>query len=209
MRITRGFPMPILRVVVTGSDVSGKTTALDELLNEEEFSGCVRVPEAATILITSGRWSPPFEGERLYGFQRAVARKIVELEDEVASHLDPTLGNWTLVCDRGLADGAAYIGPEAFAREIGMSMHEARGRYAAVLYFDPPDERVFEARRENNKGRVFRSYAEILDLHRSTLGAWSDHPNLLRVSSHPTWEQKLAVARLKLRIALGQSLGYE
>lgn len=201
--------MAFSRIVVTGADVSGKTTALDELLAEDEFAGCVRVPEAASILITSGEWNPPFEGERLYGFQRAVARKIIELEGEVENRLDQTPGRWTLVCDRGLADGAAYIGADAFVREIGMSMYQARARYTAVLYFDPPHEEVFNAQRGNNQGRVSRPYAEILDLHRSTLGVWSGHPNFHRVPSYPTWEQKRDVARMRLRIALGWPLGYE
>lgn len=199
----------VLRIVVTGADVSGKTTALDRLLGEEEFFGCVRVPEAATLLLAEAEWSPPFEGRRLFDFQRAVARKIIALEDEAVNRVGHGSGRPVLICDRGLADGAAYIGPEAFAREIGMSMAEARGRYSGVLYFDPPDEEILEAQRGNNPHRIFRPYAEVLDLHERTLGAWGDHPNFHRVSSYPVWEQKLEVARMRLRIALGQPLGYE
>lgn len=204
MRFSMLFFDGVVRVVFLGVDVSGKTTAIQELSQEEWVRDRVAVaPEAASILVGELGCQPPFEGARQVHFQRAVAGKILMLEHLGVLGMRDSPGRDVLLCDRGLADGAAYIGgPVQFAETLGFELDAARRRYSGALYFDPPSEEVYDRCRPANPGRIRRTYVEVMALHEATLRAWEGHPNLHRIPSFPSWEEKLAVARECLRLVL-------
>ncbi len=197
------FSDGVVRVVFLGVDVSGKSTAVQALSQEKEFRDrVVAVPEAASILIGELGCQPPFEGDRQVHFQRAVAGKILMLEHLAALRLRDESRD-ALLCDRGLADAAAYLGgPVRFAETLGFGLEAARGRYTGALYFDPPNEEVYDRCRPANPGRIRRTYAEVMVLNEATLRAWEGHSNFHRIPSFPSWEEKLAVARERLRLVL-------
>lgn len=58
-----------------------------------------------------------------------------------------------------------------------------------------------------NPGRIGRTYAEVMALNKATFRAWEGHPNLHRIPSFPRWEDKLGVARERLRHVLGGRSG--
>lgn len=191
----------VSRIVFTGADVSGKTAALQVFAQEPEFSGKVLVvPEAASILIGELGATPPFEGERGHKFQQAVAGK-TEILERAAERCAQRRRIEILLCDRGLADGLAYLDGDRrlFEDLVGVSHIETLWRYHAVLFFHPPGEEAFDRFKRGNPGRVNRTYQEVMRLHYATYDAWRGHNRLFEVFSADAWVDKLNMARRHLR----------
>lgn len=66
--------------------------------------------------------------------QRAIYHVQLNLEGTQAAHF---CGRAVLLCDRGTADGAAYVdSPEEWCASIGTTLDAELERYDAVLFFE-------------------------------------------------------------------------
>ena len=125
-------------IVITGGPCSGKTSAI-KVLRERLAAADIPalfVEEAGTDLILQGVTPQSCGCMRL--FQLEVAK--LQLEREAAARAEAEkagLAAETLVvCDRGIADGAAYLSPEEYAwvlQSIGLSAQDALLRYDAAF----------------------------------------------------------------------------
>lgn len=196
----------VRRVAVTGPDCGGKTQGLEDLavLGGVLADHFVVVPEAATMLIGELGVRPPFVGQRQVRWQQAIAGLTLMLENEAANRL-PCGDRRSLLCDRGLADCAAkkYVGGwQEFDEAMGIRVPEAQRRYEAVIYFDPPSERVYNEV-WMQRPRQQRTYREVLELHMETLDAWKGHARMLRVPSGEHWSDKREIFFAHLRTIVG------
>lgn len=131
----------IKSVVLTGGPCAGKTTALDYISEKlRSFGiGVVIVPETVRELIKGGII---VGGKKLsdYDFQKLIVKRQISSEEFFRAkiqHFKHTSG--ILLCDRGLLDGAAYMGfreyTEMLSNEFSLSITDARDkRYDGVIH---------------------------------------------------------------------------
>lgn len=169
-------------IVVTGGPCGGKTTVLSALPQKLADLGftVITVAEAATEFILSGLRPGLLD---VSSFQRQILKHIIEKEDrwKEAASLIPT-DKKVIICDRGVADAAAYASPQEFdlmLGELGYNIVDLRDkRYDAVVFlrsvaFDAPD--VYTCL--NNVARR-ESVEEARALDGRTLAAWTGQPHL-------------------------------
>ena len=154
--------------MLTGGPCAGKTEVWRSL--EGAFPGVARVPEAATDLILAGE-SPESLG--LEAFQRRVLERQQELEDRAGRTAR------RMVCDRGMADGAAYL-PSLFDR-LGVSAAGVLARYERVVQLaviEDPD--TYALHRGVNPARS-EPHAEALRLEEALRRVYGVHPGYVFV----------------------------
>jgi len=168
-------------IVLTGGPCAGKTTVLSFFQQRLSDLGYVviTVSEAATDFILSGL-KPTTLGSSQ--FQLHLLQHITEKEDrwKKIADLIPT-DKKVVICDRGTADGAAYVNPREFELilgDLGCNMMDLHKRYDAVIFLqsvavDKPELYV----RANNLARS-ESVDQALALDRRTFEAWNGHPQL-------------------------------
>jgi len=157
-----GVGRPYL-VVITGGPCSGKT-ALWNLLGAR-CPAAVMVRETATWLILEGL-TPASMG--LEAFQKRVFSEQLAAEEAALERGD------FLLCDRGLADGAAYL-PGLFS-SLGVSGREVLGRYDLVLHLEVvPDPGVYESFARGNPAR-FEDHQAACSLERAIRRVYESHP---------------------------------
>lgn len=174
-----------LKVVVTGGPGGGKTTALD--LFRRELSGKLAiVPEAATVLFSSGITRSADE-EVL----KTVQKTIFFLQKNLEEILQKQYPHRLLVCDRGTLDGLAYWPgtEEDFFKEVNSNFEDEIVRYDAVIFF----ESAATTGRDISSNNPVRNEPseQAAELDKKLQNVWSKHPNFYFVGSSESFVRKI------------------
>lgn len=196
----------VIRIVLTGGAVSGKSYILSALANEIstwDFPTTI-VPECATQLLEKG-YTPDRYGQT--AFQHTVFRHQLQNENSAFRKLLPESKESglpvVLLCDRGLCDGGAYIRKETFdtiCHSFDYSRRRLLGRYQAVLFLQSAatlPSMDFNVQ-DGNVHRLEKSREEVLATAENAHKAWQDHPNLIPIPA----EEDMAVKVEKVKKAI-------
>jgi hypothetical protein len=143
------------------------------------------LPEAASIVYSGGfpRYSTPHS---VHAAQRAIAAVQTELESFAKNDKKAPVA----LCDRGIADGAAYWpeGASAFFASIGIPAGEIFARYSTVIHLRTPTAAMGY---DNSNPMRTETAKEASDLDRRIERIWQGHPNRLVVPATETFTEKL------------------
>ncbi|GEM_PF-470155 len=203
--------MSIPRIALTGGPCGGKTTLMKKA--KDEFGEQVLVmPEVASILLDHGFPKPgkdlDFTQRWLESFQGAVFPVQLNMENE---YMQMALGRSTrmLLCDRGLLDGAAYLGKglQFFLEYFKLDLAEVHARYDAVIHLESiavsnPD--LYLKLKATNPAR-YESVGEAVNRDAAIKQAWKEHPNWILIPSGQGFKQ----AQLQMLGILSQYINTE
>lgn len=183
-------------IVITGGPCSGKTSAMKVLrarLASENISA-IFVDEAGTDLIMAGV-SPATLGTML-PFQIRVAQLQLEREAAAQAEAHATAASF-VICDRGIADGAAYLSEsdyQALLETIGLSTQEIFNRYDAVFCLESTakDAESLGAYTTHNNAARRETPEEAAQLDTRTRAAWEAHPQFRFIPNATSFEEKVA-----------------
>ena len=178
-------------IVITGPPCSGKSTVMKKL--EKLYPDFHFVPEVATIVISLVGIKPDGTELGLIRFQKMVYQTQKSFE-YTSAQFAQTQGKRGILLDRGKADQPAYMpgGRKQFEKVHNTSMSAEYANYHAVLFLDLPSRKDYEANSNNNSARM-ENYDQAVPLAVKLYDAWSGHPNLVRIPSTNTWEEKEAI----------------
>lgn len=188
--------MTVRFIVLTGGPGAGKTAVMEAA--RQIFANEVAIlPEAASIVYSGGF---PRNGTipSVHAAQRAIASVQRELEQFTLDDRSAPVA----LCDRGIADGAAYWpeGPLAFYASIGIPAVQVFARYSTVIHLRTPS---LELGYNNSNPMRTESADEAIALDRRIERVWQGHPNRLVVPATETFTEKLehvtALIRSELR----------
>ncbi|TKB48474.1 hypothetical protein FCL40_12245 [Ferrimonas sediminicola] len=175
-----------LKVVVTGGPGGGKTTALD-LFRRELSHKIAIVPEAATLLFSSGinRSDDPL-------VLKSIQKTIFSLQQNLEAIQQSAYPDRLLVCDRGSLDGLAYWpGEEAeFFEAVDTTLEAEFARYDAVIFFESAATTGQDISSNNPARHESTEQAAVLDRKLQTV--WSKHPNFHFVANSASFFRKIA-----------------
>ena len=169
------------RIVLTGGPSGGKSTALEYLALDKPHMLFESGPEVATMLLSGGfpapdewhTWSPEWQRH----FQHAVAATQLALEPvmDMRARRDEMYGT---VFDRGLADGAAYLGGgmAELCELVGLDEAAIMGRYGLVIHLVSSAKQPRGYQKHTNQHR-FEETAEAAALDDRVQEVWQAHPN--------------------------------
>ncbi len=180
------------RIVLTGGPGAGKTTAA-ALLRREVGPKIVVVPEAATMLFTSG-FPRHKETFAIKATQKAIFHVQMNLEDvQSAAYPDRFL-----LCDRGTVDSSIYWpdGIDNFFQTIGSSLQEQFDRYDAVVFFETSAVANIDVE-DSNPARN-ESIEESIKLDKHLREVWSQHKNFHFIPHDASFMKKIANAHQQI-----------
>ncbi len=195
------------KFVITGGPCGGKTSVIEAL--KQEFSQrVIFVNEVATELLNifpvPGR-DMALSGEWLKSFQVAVYHT-----QKQAEAIWLSLSQCVMVCDRGLLDGAAYLGDkQAFCQLVGASEQDMLASYDWIFHLESlavacPDR--YLALKAGNPNR-YESIDGAQKVDAALKEAWSGHANHLVLSGRDDLESKIALIRQVVADHLAQPQG--
>ena len=190
-----------LRVVVTGGPGGGKTTAAD-LFRREIGSKVVLVPEAATLMFSSG-FPRSHDPESVKIIQRTIYQVQTQMEALYAVQNPGRI----LLCDRGTVDGAAYWPvdhPHEFFHAQGTTLKEELARYDAVLFFESAAVGDMMIKGGNPVRDETGSEAVALDTRLRDI--WSQHPRFVLVPHNTSFFKKISSGLAAMESIVGQLL---
>jgi hypothetical protein len=143
------------------------------------------LPEAASIVYSGGFPRHPTP-HSVRAAQRAIAAVQAELEHFAKDDKRAPVA----LCDRGIADGAAYWpeGPAAFFQAIGLSAAEVFARYSTVIHLRTPTAAMGY---DNSNPMRVETAGEAAELDRRIERVWHGHPNRLVVPATESFTEKL------------------
>lgn len=186
----------VKKIVLTGGPGSGKTTVLENLVNNYKDKGykVIVVPETATEIITSG--ITPVDGVvSLLDFQEIVLMSQLSKEAVINRTLDFMQEEDVIIFyDRGTLDGLAYINEDEFEEvlkslkfgQVNCSILKMLNDYDLVI--DLVGSKEFYTT-ENNKARK-ETPTEAMELGKVTLKSWLGHNKLKIVLPKERMEDK-------------------
>ena len=190
-------PRKVELVVYTGGPSGGKSTCLAVARQWLENFGyrVVVLAETATELMLAGFSPDPGQWRDLYGFQYNLFQYMRSRETRYMNMLKglDTDKPCVVLCDRGLLDARAYMGPKPFGQmlgEHGTDIHEVLGRYKAVIHLVTAAdgaEKFYTL--ENNAART-EAPDEALALDKRTYAAWQGHPHHIIIDNSTDFETK-------------------
>ncbi len=186
--------MSLRKIVVAGGPCAGKSSALAaiEAYARERGFTVFLLRECATELMESG--ISPRSCASPAVFQEARVRLQIEKEriyTAAAEGLEKVL----IVCDRGLADGKAYMGEEAWSAllaRLSLTEEQTLLAYDAVLYLTSAAVGARDAYTLATNAARSETAAEAARLDEATFEAWRSHPHLYKIGCYPTFEKKKA-----------------
>lgn len=190
-----------LRVVVTGGPGGGKTTAAD-LFRREIGSKVVLVPEAATLMFSSG-FPRSHDPESVKIIQRTIYQVQMQMEALYAVQNPGRI----LLCDRGTVDGAAYWPhdhPHEFFHAQGTTLKEELARYDAVLFFESAAVGGMMIKGGNPVRDETGEEAVVLDARLREI--WSQHPRFVLVPHNTSFFKKISSGLAAMESIVGQLL---
>jgi predicted ATPase len=171
-------------IALTGGPGAGKTAVIEAA--RQIFGHSVAIlPEAASIVYAGG-----FPRRGTPANKRAAQRVIASVQQEL-ERLTLEEGTTSVaICDRAMADGAAYWpeGPDAFYDAIGLSREEVFRRYSTVIHLHTPSASM--GYDQSNPMRT-ETADEAALLDRRIQHIWHGHPNRLVVPATETFTEKL------------------
>ena len=186
-------------IVITGGPCSGKTSALTVLKEAFNFPGIalIVVDEAGTDLIMDGT-SPESCGSML-AFQTKVAalQRLREADAKARALILKRVENGPkplVVCDRGIADGAAYLSHEEYLQVLeSQELQEDKifSRYDAVFCLESAAKLSPEAYSLSNNEARSETQEEAAALDDRTYAAWKDHPHFYFIRNEENFEDKV------------------
>lgn len=190
-------PRPF-RVVLTGGPGGGKTTAAD-LLRREIGDRVIVVPEAATLLFSSG-FPRVQEVDAQQSAQGAIYHVQHNLEDIQAARYPERM----LLCDRGTVDGGAYWpdGADQFFASVGSSHQRELARYDAVIFFETAARGGHGFESENDIRTESQDEAIALDARLREL--WMPHPRFTLIPHAASFFRKMSVGLDTLESLIAQ-----
>lgn len=157
------------------------------------------LPEAASIVYSGGFPRLP-SAHSVRAAQRAIAGVQLELERFTIDEPSAPVA----LCDRGIADGAAYWpgGAASFFAAIGASEAEIFRRYSTVIHLRSPGRG--QGYDNSNPMRV-ETAEEAAELDRRIEQVWAGHPNRLIVPATDAFQDKLerVTALIRAELLLG------
>lgn len=181
-----------LKVVVTGGPGGGKTTALD-LFRRELCDKVAVVPEAATVLFSSGitRSEDP-------QIIKMVQKTIYQLQKNLEDIHQIQYPDRLLVCDRGSLDGLAYWpgAEDEFFAEINSTFEQEIERYDAVIFFETAAATGLDITSNNPVRKESSQQADQLD--KKLQDIWSKHPHYYFVGSSDSFVRKITYGIMTL-----------
>lgn len=173
-----GFFYTPKKVVLTGGPSAGKSTLLRTAIGK--VKGIYRASEVATMLLSGGFPAPseehPWDEPWQRDLQVGIAGAQVPLED-IAIRRAIKEGKGTVLLDRGLLDGAAFLpGGVGELEEItGLDKDAMLGRYDVVLHLS--SSAIHGAYDKASNPHRFEEADEALVREERTLEVWEDHPH--------------------------------
>lgn len=203
MRYFPSMPTPtsLFRfIVLTGGPGAGKTAVM-EAARQIFPQQVVILPEAASV-VYSGGFPRLATRASVHAAQRAICRVQEELEryaEECGTH-------FVALCDRGIADGAAYWpeGESGFYESIGHRREAVLARYHTVIHLHTPSRDLGYNNLANPMRTETAEEAAALDLRIER--AWREHPNRLVVPAKESFTEKLEHVTDLIRAALPRNL---
>lgn len=190
-----------LRVVVTGGPGGGKTTAAD-LFRREIGSKVVLVPEAATLMFSSG-----FPRSHDEASVKIIQRTIYQVQMQMEALYAVQNPGCILLCDRGTVDGAAYWPhdhPHEFFHAQGTTLKEELARYDAVLFFESAAVGGMMIKGGNPVRDETGAEAVALDARLRDI--WSQHPRFVLVPHNTSFFKKISSGLAAMESIVGQLL---
>lgn len=185
-------------LVITGGPCSGKTSALTELKKYFTNAGqpAVFVEEAGTDLILSG--ISPAQCGSMRAFQTKVAALQITREAQAqqqahALETNGRKGEALIICDRGIADGAAYVGHDEYLQvlaENGLAEDDVFSRYDAVFCLESTAQLNNASYSLHNNRARSEDPKEAAALDKRTYAAWSAHPQFYFIQNAPAFSTK-------------------
>ena len=127
--------------------------------------------------------------------QRAIYHVQRNLEDTQAAHF---CGRAVLLCDRGTADGAAYVpSPEQWCRSLETTLEDELARYDAVIFFESAakaNHAINGTMLEGGNAARTETSSEARTLDDRLLAVWRRHPNFHLIKSRDSFFDKLQEA---------------
>ena len=172
-------------IVLTGGPGAGKTAVLEAA--RQIFTDQIMIlPEAASIVYSGG-----FPREDSVVSRRSSQRAIFRIQEELEKFTLEDGKSKIVLCDRGIADGAAYWpdGYDLFFEAIGIGREQIFARYDTVIHLRTPSF-AFGYTNKSNPMRI-ETPEEAAELDRRTEIAWLGHPNHHLVEATETFTEKL------------------
>ena len=205
-------------IVITGGPCSGKTSAISILRERLAQAGvpAVFVAEAGTDLILAGT-TPDTLGS-MAAFQTQVAALQVEREAnakeqarcmEANPTTSPTNAEVLIICDRGICDGAAYVGPEEYLQVLHDNKLDANtvmDRYDAVFCLESTAKLATGAYTTANNTARSETPEEAAALDDRTSKAWEQHPHFYFIHNQDCFDKKANALFRALQSFLEQEL---
>lgn len=185
----------IFSLVLTGGPCAGKSSAALRVREKGRERGWTVffVTETATQLIEAGVTKAVCASAET--FQRCVfAMQLAREEQYLAMARAVPARRVLVVFDRGLLDGAAYVGKEAFEGLLegaGIARDEALGRYDAVVHLESAAKGGGANYLTSNNAARTETACEAAAADDAVLRAWEGHPCRRLVRSRDTFEEKM------------------
>lgn len=171
-------------IVLTGGPGAGKTAVMEA--SRQIFGQNVAIlPESASIVYSGG-----FPRLNTTTSIRSAQRAICRVQEELEIFAVEEGSAFVALCDRGIADGAAYWpeGADSFFASIGISREQVFARYHTVIHLRTPSAAF--GYDHSNPMRT-ETAEEAAHLDRRIELAWEGHPNRLIVPATETFTEKL------------------
>ena len=181
------------RIVLSGGPGGGKTT-FASFLKREFKDSVVIVPEAATMVYTSG--FPRIPSPEVRKINQQVIYEVQRNLEKVQKVVNPEMN---CIFDRGTIDGAAYWpgGPEDFFTAFESSFEQEADRYDAVIFFETAAAGSLSITSDNPVRS--ESLGEAVEIDRRLQEIWRQHKNYHFISHEPSFFEKLRKGLMCIR----------
>lgn len=188
-------------IVLTGGPGAGKSAVMQAA--QQIFTNRVAIlPESASIVYSGG--FPRFPNPTSI---RAAQRAIVRVQEELERYAIEEGSTFVALCDRGIADGAAYWpAGENFYEQIGLSQEAVFARYNTVIHLRTPTAAF--GYNHNNPMRI-ETPEQAAEIDAKIERVWEGHPNRIIVPATESFTEKLEHVTELIKAALPNVLPRE
>ena len=176
------------KIVFTGGPCAGKTTILSQL----KGSNYLVVPESVSDLIEQGI-TPASTGRFLFELSLMKIQK--EKEKQYCDLA--RMVNKNVICDRGMADAAAFLYPSEYEMLETVVLGDGKhftDEYDVVVFFESSAHISKEVYDFYNNGRRNKSAEEALQIEKRLLTEWSKIKNFHYIKAAPDFDNKCCEA---------------
>ncbi|MDP4118042.1 MAG: AAA family ATPase [Bacillota bacterium] len=199
----------IIKIVITGGPCGGKTSALPFIEKHFRLIGynVITVGESASEILVS----QPQIRCGTEEFQNAVMSVQLEKEEKAEKSV---FGKTLIVCDRGIADMAAYIDKPSYEKLIGGTggnIVSARDRYDAVFHMVTAAEGAEKYYFSGGNSVRMENAQQAANLDKRTLAAWVGHNHLRLIDNSTDFNGKVArlISEIEFFLGVPKSLEIE